>query len=110
MGLDNEIIIKHSEDSEEICYWRKCWNIRNGILEIVNHEYEYDYPLSTEDVTKIISFLKSLNKYNWDNNGGSIWTWEEIKPSLKKNIKILKKLLKRMKKNSNLKVIFYDSY
>ena len=54
--------------------------------------------------------LKDLNKKNWFEGGSSIWDWEEIKKSIKGNIKELNKLIKRMKKEPDLEVIFYDSY
>ena len=44
MGLDNGIEVKKRKDIEfkkdiideygEVCYWRKCWNIRKDIIEI----------------------------------------------------------------------------
>lgn len=116
MGLDNGIIVrnKNTPNEEEICYWRKCWNIRNKIFKIIgkypNEDEKYKYSLSLDNVVDIYYMLKDLNKKNWFDGGGSIWDWEDIKKSIKGNIKALNKLIKRMKKEPNLEVIFYDSY
>lgn len=114
MGLDNGIIVrnKNTPNEEEICYWRKCSNIRNKIFEIIGKysDEEYEYSLSLDNVVDIYHMLKGLNKKNWFDGGNSIWDWEDIKKSIKGNIKALNKLIKRMKKEPDLEVIFYDSY
>ena len=131
MGLDNSIEIKRTPYTDSIselrqfnldwdnkheydfsvCYWRKCWNIRNGILDILGDRFsdQLRFHLNTENIDKIIAFLKSLNKHNWNDDGGSIWTWEEYKNHIKDDIKKLKMLRKLMKKY-DLKVVFIDSY
>ena len=131
MGLDNSIEIKRTPYTDSIselrqfnldwdnkheydfsvCYWRKCWNIRNGILDILGDRFsdQWRFHLNTENIDKIIAFLKSLNKHNWSDDGGSIWTWEEYKNHIKDDIKKLKMLRKLMKKY-DLKVVFIDSY
>ena len=131
MGLDNSIEIKRTPYTDSIselrqfnldwdnkheydfsvCYWRKCWNIRNGILDILGGRFsdQWRFHLNTENIDKIIAFLKSLNKHNWNDDGRSIWTWEEYKNHIKDDIKKLKMLRKLMKKY-DLKVVFIDSY
>ena len=131
MGLDNSIEIKRTPYTDSIselrqfnldwdnkheydfsvCYWRKCWNIRNGILDILGDRFsdQWRFHLNTENIDKIIAFLKSLNKHHWNDDGGSIWTWEEYKNHIKDDIKKLKMLRKLMKKY-DLKVVFIDSY
>lgn len=119
MGLDNGITIKEYKNSQEkeyeVCYWRKCWNIRFKILEILNFPHngvdeQYEFPLTLDDVVDIYYMMRSLNKENWFEGGGSIWSWDEIKKCVKQDIKNLKKLIRRMKKDTNITVIFYDSY
>ena len=112
MGLDNGIVIKNKDGTkEEICYWRKCWNIRRLIFDCIDpNKLLFEYSLSLGDLVDIYYALKTLNKENWNENGGSIWEWEEIKKGLKRDIKELGKLIKRMKKEPELEVIFYDSY
>lgn len=137
MGLDNGILIKRDAFTEklrfckkledeyskmhkqdfEVCYWRKCWNIRGLIFNILIKERG---PLPTNDavvllnannIAEIIEALKSLNAENWDEMGGSIWEFDEMKKKIKYQIKLLKKVKRAMKKyGDNLKIYFYDSY
>ena len=131
MGLDNYIEVRRNEYTNtipelkrfniswdkaneydfEICYWRKAWNIRHGIFSILGGEdrEEYEYPVSAEHIDKIITFLGSLNKHNWTDGGGSIWTWDEYKGHIKQNARDLKRLRKLMNKY-DLEVVFIDSY
>ena len=94
----------------EICYWRKCWNIRSLIFGCIGScDNDGEVPIKREDIPKIIDILKSLNSKNWEDEGGSIWTYEEQKPHIKQQIKDLKKVYRLMGKH-NLDVYFYDSY
>lgn len=128
MGLDNGIQVKRNlytnsiEDLKvfeetwdkehkwdfEICYWRKCWNIRNDILWVLNSRFDdqYEFQLTYEDIDNIISILLSYNEDNW---GNSIWTFEEMVEHLQQDVENLK-LLQDLMKTYNLEVYFYDSY
>ena len=133
MGLDNAICVRrtsvsnvipklavfsYSWDKEhkcdfEIAYWRKCYNIRNGIFNLGLGYDEAEYPLTVQNIDQIIKLLKSYNSKNWQENGGSIWDWddEEFPYSKKirldiKNLKLLRKLMNKY----DLEVYFYDSY
>ena len=130
MGLDNGIVVKKSRLADkifkdekrfyyftiaqeyEITYWRKCWNIRTAVRDITGVFFDNDaqIALSIDDITKLIKYLKNLNKDNWEDGGYSIWTWEEYKDKIKQDIKNLKYLLRYMKKYPELEVWFYDSY
>ena len=134
MGLDNGICVKRNEYSNsikglkgftqdwdkdkkydfEFCYWRKCWNVRNDIFNIVAPEINNDSEtvLTIEDIAKIIKLLKSYNKKTWDCDSwnGSIWTWSEYKAMNRIHIKNLYKLIRLMKRCPKLEVYFYDSY
>ena len=131
MGLDNGIDIKRNEKSMniynklkkfelscdeeneldfEVVYYRKCWNIRSiiaGCIGGLNDNLET--PIERVHIPKIISALKSLNKENWEDEGDSIWTYEEQEPFIRQHIKNLKYLYKLMAKY-DLDVYFYDSY
>ena len=96
MGLDNGIIARkannenintkflalntytYSDGSHEIAYWRKCWNVRQLIFNVLGTGYEDEYQilLNREDILEIVRHLKKLNKKTWD-EGESIWTWQE---------------------------------
>lgn len=114
MGLDNGIIAKTKNGESTICYWRKCWNIRNAIFDIIGRpapeDEVYEYSLSLDNIVDIYYMLKHLDKENWDENGGSIWDWDTKKKGIKRDIKELNKLIKAMKKNKIIEVYFYDSY
>ena len=134
MGLDNGIDIVRNDYSNkikalkrfttpydkdevypfEVCYWRKCWNVRGDILDIigVENECQYMFALDVYDIKEIIKVLKSYNKKTWTYGGweGSIWEWSEHKRINHKHIKNLKYLVKIMKKYPDLEVYFYDSY
>ena len=134
MGLDNSIDIVRNDYSNKIkalerftisydrnkeypfeaCYWRKCWNVRGDILDIigVENEYQYQSALDISDIKKIIATLKSYNRKNWKFGGcrGSIWEWSEHKWINRRHIRNLKQLIRIMKKYPDLEVYFYDSY
>lgn len=134
MGLDNGVCVRRTESSNkikelkkfehiwdtehkydfEICYWRKCWNVRGEILHALGaySDNDYEAPISLLTIDSVIKALKSFNAENWDDNGpgGSIWTWEEQKPHIKRHIRNLKYIKRLMKKYPNLEVYFYDSY
>lgn len=127
MGLDNGIFVRENELTKklfsnkklfyyycgtyEIVYWRKCWNLREAVRNITGIYFDNNMEvcLHIDDVENLIKYLKSLNEKRWDGYN-SIWTWDEYKPHIKKDIKKLKYLLKNMKKYSDLDVWFYDSY
>jgi hypothetical protein len=130
MGLDNGICIKRNEKSMniydkikrfeddydkdhrydfEVAYWRKCWNVRNLILRLLPiGESEWEFPITREDVSKIIDTLNSLNAETWDEDM-SIWTWDEQEPHMQRYINNLEYLYELIE-NHDLDVYFYDSY
>ena len=135
MGLDNGINIRRTEYTDnipelkrfeddwcrkyksnfEVCYWRKCWNIRHMIFYTVENidNNGYSELLTKQDIENIIKGLQSFNADNWQDNGGSIWEWEDEEWSysykLKQDIKNLQVLSELMDKY-DLEVYFYDSY
>jgi hypothetical protein len=138
MGLDNGIVLKTKakishislpkvikedwlnkdyDKSIEVCYWRKCWGIRNEIIYDIlqiNEEALYDYSLTIENINDIIDILKkyAYNKKYYEDNARSIWEFEEYNDKLKEDIKRIKWLKRYMKyhKGNIEKVTFYDSY
>lgn len=135
MGLDNSIQIKRNTSTNsipelkqfelaydnkhqfdfEVCYWRKCYNIRNMIMDVVESARDNDNSdiLTTTDIEKIIHGLQSFNSANWQENGGSIWDWDDEKypysEKIQSDIENLKNLQTLMEKY-DLEVYFYDSY
>ena len=134
MGLDNGISIKRTSFSStleelkqfetiydkeheydfSICYWRKCWNVRNRILNALyilepNDSYTI---LSIDDIDTIIDILKSFNSENWDDYGGSIWDWTDgIDEKMQYDIANLEqlKIIKERYENS-IEIYFYNSW
>ena len=98
-------------EGDTVAYWRKCWNVRDSILNILNPEHDNDrfiFNISYKDLLHIIKALKSFNKHNWETG---IWEWKDIKPQMRKCIKNLQILAEHMRKNPNvLHLEFYDSY
>lgn len=130
MGLDNSIEVRRTETSNKIralkrfeeswdkehkydfviCYWRKSYNVRSRIFGATSSVIDGGYGVLTiEDIRKIIKELNSFTADNWYDDGGSIWTYEEMKPRLKQNIKDLKRLMSIMKRH-DIQVVFVDSY
>ena len=135
MGLDNGIEVKRTEYTNsitelqqfnidwdknhkydfEICAWRKCWNIRSMIFDTVEGTYDNGItgPLTTYDIDNIIKGLQAFNSDNWQDNGGSIWDWDDeeypYSEHIRRDIENLQTLRKLMDKY-DLEVYFYDSY
>ena len=130
MGLDNGIELDRSisvvpsyikvdefdgsRNFTEICYWRKCWGIRNEILCLfLGHDNDYDYclELTTFHVRSIRRIIRSfMNQKKWEEDGLSIWSYSEIRPRLTQHWKALWWLEKYMRENPDAKAYFYDSY
>ena len=133
MGLDNGIVLKIIEreafgpipewfrhdswqpaDEYDINYWRKCWNVRSAIADVIGGIYDNgETPLMYEDIIAVIKRLKQFNEKNWLGDSwdeGSIWEWDEIKGNHRGCIKRLKKLARLMKRHPEIEVYFYDSY
>ncbi len=131
MGLDNGICVKRTARTEsipelsrfeeewekeyrfnfEVCYWRKCWNVRHRILDVITNPFgeEYKIHLGIDDIDRITEVLKSFNKDNWEDEGWCIWEFDEMKDNLKTQIANLG-TLKRLMQEHELEVYFYDSY
>ena len=102
--------------NDEIAYWRKCWNIREDILNIIGKNKDayvaYEYPVSYNDLLEIIKTLKSYNRHNWNTSETqNLWEWRDIKHTLKRQIKTLIHVAQIFKKDPcAFTVMFYDSY
>lgn len=133
MGLDNGIIIKNYTraqlpksfrypfekdyvlDEVEICYWRKCWGLRNEFLNTCfsrRKDEEFYFKLGVKEVEELLNIITYFLKHPkaWDEYGDSIWTYKNFKPQLKNQKHNLKVLARWMKKNPEAEVVFYDSY
>lgn len=134
MGLDNAIEIRRKDnlpncvlcfDNDEwrkthgygleVAYWRKCWNVRYVIFDVLRRGDENDsvIDITREELVEIINRLESDINYFDFLEGGSyscIWDWNTLRSIQKRNIKNLKKLARMMKRHPEIEVYFYDSY
>lgn len=128
MGLDNGIILRDinpkelvvnklinldnlEDTSAEICYWRKCWGIRNAIVGKLHFNDNEESKLDIEDIPVIIKILFDFyGQTEWEEDADSIWEWDEFKDTLRQQIFNLMWLYDYMLKHSDAEVIFYDSY
>ena len=131
MGLDNGIILKVNPENIsitnklikldktyddnpniEICYWRKCWGVRNAIVNKFHFKQEGgEHKLDIEDIPVIIKILFSFcGQTEWEEKADSIWEWEEFKDTLRQQILNLTWLYDYMLANPDVEVYFYDSY
>ena len=137
MGLDNGIVVKSDKrkitrddlppeilypfdedynDNPEILYWRKNWGLRDSIVHyleaIDNKVQEGTYLIRTYyeifDIVDIIFHF--LDKKVWDEEGESIWEYEEVKERLQDDIVNLVLIISFMKENPDIYLEFYDSY
>ena len=112
--FDDEWTRKNNYDLE-VAYWRKCWNVRHIIFDVLRRGDDNDsvIEITREEVLEIIKRLENDLRYfdflegEW---GGCIWDWNTFRRIQKRNIKGLKKLAKMMKRHPEIEVIFYDSY
>ena len=136
MGLDNGIVMKKIKKENvlkfpafvkyemwdnmqhnaefvdvEIAYWRKCWGIRDVIMDIL-HGYNQDYtPIDQEDIQPILRHLYNFcSKEYWDENADSIWEFEDMIPNLIQQLINLTWLKDYMKEHPEVTCHFYDSY
>ena len=137
MGLDNSIIlrtkhkfqedeipscvknIEYTENEYQICYWRKCWNIRGVILDCISDTYteeteDGEYDINNKHIDNIINGLCDLLKNGVEMEeewlSECIWSFDEMIPRIAQNIVNLSWLKQYMINNTNYSVVFIDSY
>ena len=136
MGLDNGIYVKSNkrkitremlpsgidypmeydyDNNVEIVYWRKNHGLRRSMFETFNWhtdgdqwEFEIDTP---EEVMQLIEMIAGwLDEERWENEGDSIWSYENIRHILVQNIVNLALIRAYMESNPDVYLVFYDSY
>lgn len=137
MGLDNGFIIKSNRreltrqdlpagisypfekdytNGIEIIYHRKDWGWRNSIMKtfgwyndlLTQGEFIIDKPVQI--LTLIELTAQWLDEMRWENEGQSIWEYDEIRPILIRDISNLAILYGFMLNNPDVVVEFYDSF
>ena len=110
--FDEEWRAKNNYDLE-VAYWRKCWNVRSIIMDVLHVSENNDSytPMTVEDVDAVIAALCKINKKNWLDSGSTIWEWKEFRGFQRDNIRNLRRLRYMMKKKPDVfEVYFYDSW
>ena len=137
IGLDNGICVKSNKqtivrsdlpqgieypfdkdyDNEvEIAYWRKCWGLRNDIMNTFGWlttspdkwKFEIDTPAQVINLIELIA--KWLDRERWENESGSIWEYDYIKNILIENIINFALIYEYMTTHPDVYLEFYDSY
>ena len=132
MGLDNGFRLKNvkrhwipefvelpfsaketwDEQDVELVYWRKCWGLRAAVLRVLHAKPDaYESEVEAEDIPAIIRAITPfMSKEYWEDEGESIWTFEEKFPHLVQDLVNLKWLEGYLKEHPESKCYFYDSY
>ena len=101
----------NNKENYEICYWRKCWGIRDAIIKELKVNGNGEFKLNKDNISAIINILVYFfDEKIWDNEANSIWSFKEIRECLLKQISNLYNLLAYWNSHPNLEVYFYDSY
>lgn len=134
MGLDNGWIIRSNRraitreilpeelvyafdrdygEYPEINYHRKDWSLRNDIIEYFGGEnstgyYNIETPSQVFDIIRIT--VSWMDREKWEEDGDSIWDYDEVLPRLQQDIINLAIIASFMKNNPDVYLIFYDSY
>lgn len=96
----------------DICYWRKCYNIRDAIWGAIEkcHDNSESDTLDVNDIDTIVEILCAFNEENWSDGSGSIWEWEVIHPLLCKQTAALMELRELMVEDPEIEIYYYESY
>ena len=111
VAFDDEMCLKYNYDPS-VAYWRKCWNVRNIVFELLEIEDFNDSQttMTADDVERVVAELRKLNSANFCDRGDCIWYWDDFKRFNRRNIKNLKRLARLMRKEPTMEVYFYDSW
>ena len=138
MGLDNGFLVKSNrrkltrEDlpkiiqypfesdyggEPEIIYWRKCWGLRDVVLDLLDKRSKADDVCGIyvfENADQVFEVIKALlpwfDKEHWEEYSNSIWTYSEMENTLKQNVCNLAAIYGFMLQNPDVYLEFYDSY
>ena len=106
----------YTDGKVEICYARKCWGLRSDIIrhtdwdEVTENECYYRIYNPNKIYGLIERVASWLDQKTWEEDGNSIWTYDEIRPNLVKWIINLAFAIPLMELNPELYLEFYDSY
>ena len=115
--LPKDIIFPFSQDygfAPEIVYWRKNWGLRNAVLDYISNKDSEDGTYQIDTIDQILGIVhiifEFMDEVDWEMRGESIWTYEEIKPTLERDVINLVLMIPFMQENPDVYLEFYDSY
>lgn len=93
----------------EICYWERCWGIKDNILNNILHvpDTSGTFKITHNQLQQIIDLFKSFNSKNWS-EGNNIWTYGEIKRKLMQDIREIKWLIKYLQNKPEIEIYFIN--
>lgn len=97
----------------EINYHRKDWALRNDMINYFGGEnntgcYDIETPSQIFDIIRIT--VSWMDREKWENEGDSIWDYDEILPRLQQDVINLAIMAAFMKTNPDVYLTYYDSY
>lgn len=97
----------------EINYHRKDWGLRNDIINYFGGEnntgyYNIEMPSQIFDIIRIT--VSWMNKEKWEDEGDSIWDYDEVLPRLQQDVINLAIMAAFMRNNPDVYLTYYDSY
>lgn len=105
----------YTDNGVEIIYHRKDWGWRTDIINTFGwrsmSENQYKFEMGPGQALRMIELTASwLDKERWENEGSSIWEYDEIKKILIRDISNLAIIYGFMLENPDVYLEFYDSY
>lgn len=147
MGLDNGIILRHRNKEKiekilpnyvnigiddyytdtnqkskndtlwDVCYWRKCWGLRDRILEVLKNKgsddfEQYEFELMPDNLRAIRDILIDYltRPFLWDNENRSIWDFKNMIDHLAQDVVNISWLINVLECDHKASAFFYDSY
>ena len=105
----------YNKENVEICYARKCWGMRTSLInevhwsEIVDDwKYVADKPAQIIEMIEVVASW--LDEERWEDEGSSIWTYQEAQHNLINWIINLALIINFLENNPDCYLEFYDSY
>ena len=129
MGLDNGFVLHGADvktipsfvpwrewtsnaEEVEVIYWRKCWGLRANVISVLHCGTDGGYfDVEAEDIPAIVrGMYKFFDSRVWEEEGDSIWSFEQFMPNLIDSVMTLTWLESYLREHPEVKCQFYDSY
>ena len=81
-----------------------------NILEKEEEKYIYEIDTTSQIIDIMRGIIEFMNEETWEEEGNSIWTYQEIREHLAYDLVNLSLMIGYMKNNPDVYLEFYDSY